>query len=84
VAAMGQKLHLPAFVVEKTARHAPRFSLEALERLHGTLTAVDLALKTTALSPDRALEALIYQMCAARAQKEADPGKGPPPRIPMG
>ncbi|WP_448382028.1 DNA polymerase III subunit delta [Desulfosoma sp.] len=84
VAAMAQKLHLPAFVVEKTARHAPRFSFEALERLHATLTAVDLALKTTALSPDRALEAVIYQMCAVRAQKEADPVKGPPRRIPMG
>ncbi|MEJ5364308.1 MAG: DNA polymerase III subunit delta [Desulfosoma sp.] len=84
VAAMGRKLHLPAFVVEKTARHAPRFSAEALEHLHGTLTAVDLALKTTALSPDRALEAVIYQMCAVRAQKEADPVKGPPRTIPVG
>lgn len=84
VAAMGQKVHLPAFVVEKTVRHAPRFSQEALERLHATLMAVDLALKTTGLSPDRALEAVIYHMGAVRAQKEAGPGTGPPPTMPMG
>ncbi len=79
-AAIGQLLHLPAYVVEKTARYAQRFSEEALARLHATLTAVDVSLKTTALSPDRALEAMIYRMCALGAQKEADL-EGPPRTI---
>lgn len=72
-AAIGQKLRLPVYVVEKTARHAPRFSEQALERLHATLMAVDLSLKTTALSPDRALEAVIYEMCALKGTKRGGP-----------
>ncbi len=83
-AAIGQKLHLPVYVVEKTARHAPRFSEQDLERLHATVTAVDLSLKTTALGPDRALEAVIYQMCALQGAKRGGPeGNGtasPEPR----
>lgn len=75
---LAKKLRLPPFVVEKTARHAHHFSEEALMQLHGTLTAADLSLKTTALDPERALELLVYRMGDFRAQKKAAAPLGPP------
>ncbi|MEJ5348823.1 MAG: DNA polymerase III subunit delta [Desulfosoma sp.] len=78
VGSLAQKMRLPPFAVEKTARHAHLFSEDALLQLHAAIIAIDLSLKTTTLDPARALEGLLYRMATLKAQKKEVLPAGPP------
>lgn len=60
---------LAPFQVEKLLRLAPRFTFAQLEAAHRALLDVDIALKSTPISPDLALDLLILRFGATDADQ---------------
>jgi DNA polymerase-3 subunit delta len=76
VEAIGQKIKLPVWVLKK--EYLPNvglFSPEALFRAHRAMVACDVALKSTAGSPESLLEALVLGLCR---QRQKGPGASAP------
>jgi DNA polymerase-3 subunit delta len=76
VEAIGQKIKLPVWVLRK--EYLPNvglFTPEALFRAHRAMEACDVALKSTAKSPESLLEALLLSLCR---QHQKGPGTSAP------
>ena len=59
---MGQRLKLPGFAVDRAQRQEARLPYERLTRMHRQLVDTDLAMKTTGVDDQLALELLIAEM----------------------
>ena len=59
---MGQRLKLPGFAVDRAQRQEARLPYERLTRMHRQLVDSDLAMKTTGVDEQLALELLIAEM----------------------
>ena len=59
---MSQRLSLPGFAVDRALRQEARLSFERLTQMHRQLLDTDLAMKTTGVNEQLALEMLIAEM----------------------
>ena len=59
---MGQRLRLPGFAVDRALRQEARLPYERLTRMHRQLVDTDLAIKSTSVDEQVALELLIAEM----------------------
>jgi len=59
---IGQRLKLPGFAVDRTRRQEARLPYERLTRMHRQLIDADLAMKTTGVDEQLALDLLIAEM----------------------
>ena len=59
---MGQRLNLPGFAADRVQRQESKLTYERLTRMHRQLVDTDLAMKTTGVDEQLALELLIAEM----------------------
>ncbi len=66
---IGKLLNLYPTILKNYTQQASSFTTDDLRRTHGALRDADLALKSTGVSPEVVLEALVLRLCLGRSEK---------------